>query len=131
LKAEKKLWLDIKKNCTHIRWNNLQFSGVDGIPDLFGYHNTCGFFTVELKVSKGNKIRLSPMQIQFHHLHPDVSWILVRVDDQSLPKLFPGSAVRDLVRLGPCELAALSPDSWPELERLLVRLQPDEELTPP
>jgi len=62
-----------------------------GFPDCLIYHNDVGFFTVELKVIKGNKIKFSPHQIAFHKTHPKNTFILVRTRDQRSMKLVPGS----------------------------------------
>ena len=48
------------------------------LPDVLGYNKHQHFFTVELKVTKGNKIRFSPHQIAFHVQHPKNTFILVK-----------------------------------------------------
>jgi len=47
-----------------------------GCPDLLGYNVYHTFFTVELKVTKGKKLKFSPHQIAFHVKHPDNTFIL-------------------------------------------------------
>ena len=78
MKPEQKLWQYVKKNFTEIKWTRLENLASFGTPDLLGYNNNGHFFTVELKVVKGRKIRLSPHQISFHVRHPNNSFILVR-----------------------------------------------------
>ena len=87
MKPEQKLWQYVKKNFTEIKWTRLENLSAFGTPDLLGYNNSGHFFTVELKVVKGRKIRLSPHQISFHVRHPNNSFILVRSLASSSQKL--------------------------------------------
>ena len=91
-----------------------------GLPDLLGYNTNCHFFTVELKVIKGNRIRFSPHQISFHITHPTNTFILIRALGQRSLKLFQGAAMRELVALGyACDLELAA--SWDlVLEALLA-----------
>ena len=50
---------------------------IPGIPDLLGYNKNQKFFTLELKWTKADKVRLSPFQVAFHKKHPEGSFILV------------------------------------------------------
>ena len=97
---ERKLYQKLKKNITTISWIRLENLSLSGTPDLLGYNNSGHFFTVELKVTKSNKVRLSPHQIAFHVRHPNNSFILVESLDPSTIKLFPGSKVQELVACG-------------------------------
>ena len=96
LKPESKLWQEVKKNLPEITWTRLESWASLGVPDLLGYTDSHGFFTVELKVKSSNKIRLSPHQISFHYTHQTNSFILVKTLDPLSYKLYAGSAVRDL-----------------------------------
>ena len=58
------------------------------------------FFTVELKVTKSNKVRFSPHQIAFHVKHPKNSFILVEHLGQRSVKLFSGSMIHELDACG-------------------------------
>ena len=49
-----------------------------GTPDLLGYNDNYTFFTVELKVARGNKITFSPHQIAYHFKHPKNNFICVK-----------------------------------------------------
>jgi hypothetical protein len=70
-----------------------------------GYNNSGHFFTVELKVTKGNKLRFSPHQIAFHKRHPENTFIMVKALGP-LPKktfsvfLYRGSRISELVACG-------------------------------
>ena len=97
---ERKLYQKIKKNINTISWIRLENSGLHGTPDLLGYNDFGTFFTVELKVTKSNKVTFSPHQIAFHVKHPNNSFILVESLDQRCLKLFPGSKVQELAACG-------------------------------
>ena len=100
LKPERKLYAKIKKFIPEISWIRLENLSLSGTPDLLGYNTSGHFFTIELKVTKGNKIRFSPHQIAFHVKHPKNSFIMVQALDSGAVKLFPGSMVRELVACG-------------------------------
>ena len=74
---ERKLYKKLKSKTPKIIWNRLENLSLLGTPDLLGYNNSGHFFTVELKVTKSNKVKFSPHQIAFHHDHPQNSFILV------------------------------------------------------
>ena len=97
---ERKLYQKVKKNISDISWIRLENSSLHGTPDLLGYNTSGTFFTLELKVTKSNKVRLSPHQISFHHKHPNNSFILVEDQRDRSVKLFPGSKVQELVACG-------------------------------
>ena len=107
MKPEQKLYAKVKKYIPEISWNRLENNSLLGTPDLLGYNNSGHFFTLELKVTKSNKVRLSPHQISFHVKHPKNSFILVEALDQRTVKLFPGSKVQELAACG-LELEACS-----------------------
>ena len=50
MKPESALWQKCKRNLNKITWSRIETVYTPGVPDLLGYHETCGFFTVELKV---------------------------------------------------------------------------------
>ena len=102
---ERKLYQKLKKNIPSISWNRIENLSLLGMPDLLGYNKNNQFFTVELKVVKGNKIRFSPHQIAWHKRHPKNTFILVEaVVSRSVKtfsiSLFRGSMILDLVRSG-------------------------------
>ena len=98
---ERKLYQKLKKNITSISWIRLENLSSSGTPDLLGYNTSGTFFTIELKVTKSNKVRFSPHQIAFHVKHPRNSFILVEALDSRSSKhvqyyLFPGSGIKAL-----------------------------------
>ena len=99
-KPETKFWHELKRITPQIRWTRLENTSVFGTPDLLGYNNSKHFFTVELKVTKGVKIRFSPHQIAFHKLHPKNSFILAKHLASSRVKLYEGFKIDELVACG-------------------------------
>ena len=97
---EAKFYREIKKSIPNISWIRLENLSLSGTPDLLGYNNSGVFFTVELKVTKGNKVRFSPHQIAFHVKHPKNSFILVEHLGQRSVKLFRGSRIEELAACG-------------------------------
>ena len=97
---ERKLYQKLKSKTPKIIWNRLENLSLSGTPDLLGYNNSGTFFTVELKVTKGNKVRFSPHQIAFHVKHPRNSFILVEHLGSGCVKLFPGSGILALEACG-------------------------------
>ena len=97
---ERKLWHELKRNTPQITWTRLENFAGFGTPDLLGYNNSGHFFTVELKITKANKIRFSPHQISFHITHPKNTFILVKALGPCTMKLFPGSLIQELVKEG-------------------------------
>jgi hypothetical protein len=65
-----------------------------------GYNKNHFFFTVELKVTNGNSVRLSPHQISFHVRHPHNTFILVKHLASSCVKLYEGHKVLELAACG-------------------------------
>jgi hypothetical protein len=100
LKPERKLYAKIKKSIPKISWIRLENNSLLGTPDLLGYNTFGHFFTVELKVTKSNKVRLSPHQISFHVKHPQNSFIMVQHLGSGCVKLFPGSGILALEACG-------------------------------
>ena len=100
MKAERKLYEKLKRNCNKISWIRLENLSLSGTPDLLGYNNSGTFFTVELKVTKSNKVRFSPHQIAFHVKHPNNSFILVKTLTPVSVKLYQGKSIRELVACG-------------------------------
>ena len=112
---ERKLYLKLKKNTPGIKWTRLENLSSLGCPDCLGYNNSGNFFTVELKVNKGKKIKFSPHQIAFHVEHPKNSYILIEDQRQRSSKHFPwslyhGSDIEKLVTQG----LGLEPWAWGE-----------------
>ena len=100
MKPEQKLYAKLKKYIPEISWIRLENLSLSGTPDLLGYNTSGHFFTVELKVCKGNKIRFSPHQIAFHIKHPKNSFIMVEALGSGCVKLYEGSKILELDACG-------------------------------
>ena len=97
---ERKLYQKVKKCFTNISLIRLENNSLHGTPDLLAYNNSGHFFTIELKVTKSNKVKFSPHQIAFHVRHPKNSFILVEALGPCTVKLFEGSKIQELVACG-------------------------------
>ena len=102
---ETKLYKKLRKVSKEISWIRIENLSSLGTPDLLGYNASGTFFTVELKVTKGNKVKFSPHQIAFHKTHPNNTFILVdalgpRSSKLSQFFLIPGSRISELVACG-------------------------------
>ena len=100
MKNESKFYNEIKKNIPQISWIRLENSVLLGVADLLAYNVNNTFFTVELKVARGNKVTFSPHQIAFHIRHPKNTFICVKGQGSRSPKLFEGLKVRELLKVG-------------------------------
>ena len=101
--AEAKLYKKLKAFTPQIIWNRIENLSLPGMPDLLGYNTSGTFFTVELKVTKGRKLRFSPHQIAFHVQHPDNTFILVAaLGPRAVNRfqMFRGSRIMELVTSG-------------------------------
>ena len=100
MKPETKFYAQVKKYFKEFSLIRLENLSLPGTPDLLVYNNNCHFFTIELKVTKTNKVRFSPHQIAFHVKHPLNTFILVFDARDRLPKLYEGKDIKDLVAGG-------------------------------
>ena len=113
---ERKLYQDLKKNTCSIIWNRIENLSLLGMPDVLGYNTSGQFFTIELKVARGNKLRFSPHQISWHVAHPKHTFILARTLGPCSLKLISGSSIEDLVSKGHGPWPSLN---WLEICELL------------
>ena len=97
---EAKLYQKLKRDWNQFSFNRLENSSLLGTPDLLVYNNNRHFFTIELKVTKGKKLRFSPHQIAFHYKHPENTFILAEALGPSTVKLFRGSRILELDACG-------------------------------
>ena len=100
MKLESKFYNELKRITPQIRWTRIENTSVSGTPDLLGYNTFGHYFTVELKVSKSNKVNLSPHQIAYHVTHSKNSFILVKSLAACTVKLYEGSRVKELAACG-------------------------------
>ena len=100
VRNESELWRYWKKNTPKINWTKIENTSSLGTPDLLGYNTSGTFFTVELKVTKGNKLRFSPHQFAFHLKHSKNTFILAMHLASSCLKLYEGHQIEELVARG-------------------------------
>ena len=97
---EAKLYQKFKKATPKILWHRIENLAIPGMPDVLGYTEKFFYFTVEFKVTKGNKLKFSPHQIAYHVAHPHNSFILAEHLGSGSLKLYEGSVIRELVTSG-------------------------------
>jgi len=100
---EVKLYKKLKAFTPQIIWNRIENLSLPGMPDLLGYNRSGRFFTVELKVTKGIKLRFSPHQIAWHVQHPNNSFILAEARGPRATnryQMFRGSRIMELDACG-------------------------------
>ena len=100
---EAKLYQKLRKKSFGILWTRLENLSSLGTPDLLGYNANGHFFTVELKVTRGNKLKFSPHQIAFHKTHPKNTFIIAEAlgpRSSKLVHMFRGSRIMELVACG-------------------------------
>ena len=89
-------------------WSEFSFTRIEnisllGTPDLLVCNNNGHFFTLELKVTKGNKLKFSPHQIAWHYKHPDNTFILAEALGPRAAnrfQMFRGSRIMELDACG-------------------------------
>ena len=102
---EAKFYQQIKRNFKSLSLIRIENNSLLGTPDLLVCNTSGNFCTLELKVTKGNKLRFSPHQIAFHKRHPKNTFIMVKALGP-LPKktssvfLFRGSRISELAACG-------------------------------
>ena len=127
MKDEAKMKKKVSKNTPKIKWSRIESWSSYGIPDLLGYHDSCGFFMCELKMENKKKIAFSPHQILFHQVHQKRNFILLGLScgaprgprKANEFKLYSSSSILGLLtdhRETPC----LALDDWDHIERLLI-----------
>ncbi len=100
---ERKLYKKLKESTPQIIWNRIENLSLPGMPDLLGYNTSGTFFTVELKVTKGRKLKFSPHQIAWHVQHPKNSFILAEARGPRTAnrfQMFRGSRIMELDACG-------------------------------
>ena len=100
---EAKLYQKLRKKSPDISWTRVENLSSLGTPDLLGYTTSGTFFTLELKVTKRNKIRFSPHQIAFHKSHPTNTFIIAEARgprSSKLIQMYRGSRIMELDACG-------------------------------
>ena len=97
---EAKLYKKLKRKLPQFSWIRLENNSLLGTPDILVSNARGHFFTVELKVTKSNKVRFSPHQIAFHVKHPNNTFICIEHLGSGTVKLFRGSQILELEACG-------------------------------
>ena len=97
---EAKLYQKVKRANPKILWHRIENIAIPGMPDVLGYTENFFYFTVEFKVTRGNKLKFSPHQIAYHVAHPHNSFILAEHLGSGTIKLYEGSVIRELDACG-------------------------------
>jgi len=119
VKPETKFWQKVKKNTSKIQWTRLESWASFGVPDLLGYHDSCGFFMVELKIARAPKISFSPHQKLFAMTRTKRNFILIEDTSSRSTKLYESKAIHGLLtdhRETPCA----AQDDWDHIQRVLI-----------
>ena len=125
-KPESKLWHQLRTNLSDVHWTRIESWASQGVPDCNGCY--CGKeFWVELKVSRSNRISLSPFQISWHLARNRVdgdTFILISDPGRRVLELYEGSKVRELRDIGRRVTPLLklsSPYDWSKLLASLIK----------
>ena len=100
---ERKLYQKVKKHFKDFSLIRLENNSLLGTPDLLGYNNSGHFFTIELKVTQGKKLKFSPHQISFHVRHPHNTFIIAEAlgpRSEKLIHMYSGSRIMELEACG-------------------------------
>ena len=102
---EAKFYQQIKRNFKSFSLIRIENNSLLGTPDVLVCNTSGNFCTLEIKVTKGNKIRFSPHQIAFHKRHPKNTFIIVKALGPLPPKTSPismyhGSRITELAACG-------------------------------
>ena len=130
-KPETKFWKRIKNKFNKITLTRIEAVTPLGLPDInavFKIKNgKSGEFWIELKVTRGNSIGLTPNQISWHFNHNKnggVSFIMATPLGQRDISIYSGARALNLAKSGlsldPCALF-LDPCDFQELESWLLR----------
>ena len=88
------------------KWKSISFIRIEnrallGTPDCLCQNSNGTFFTLELKVTKGNPVPLSPHQCAFHMKHKKNTFVLVAcAPELGTCRLYSGSRILELVASG-------------------------------
>ncbi len=126
-KPESKLWHQLRSNLPDVHWTRLESWASQGVPDCNGCFRGKEFW-IELKVSRSNRISLSPFQISWHMARYRAggdTFILISDPDRRLLDLYEGSKVlvlRDEGRRVTPSLRLSPPYDWTKLLGSLTQI---------
>ena len=100
---EAKLYKKLVKEWSDFSFTRIENISLLGTPDLLVCNNNGHFFTIELKVTKGNKLKFSPHQIAWHYKHPNNTFIIAEALGPRAAnrfQMFRGSRIMELDACG-------------------------------
>ena len=100
---ERKLYQKVKKTFSDFSLIRLENNSLLGTPDILASNSHGHFFTIELKVTQGKKLKFSPHQISFHVKHPHNTFIIAEaLGPRSLNRfhMYRGSRIMELDACG-------------------------------
>jgi hypothetical protein len=100
---EAKLYKKLVKEWSEFSFTRIENISLLGTPDLLVCNTNGHFFTVELKVTKGIKLKFSPHQIAWHYKHPDNTFIIAEAlgpRSTNRFQMFRGSRIMELDACG-------------------------------
>ena len=101
---ERKLYQKVKKTFYSFSLNRLENTSLHGTPDILACNSSGHFFTIELKVTQGKKLKFSPHQISFHVRHPHNTFIIAEALGPSTSKLIYMYSGTQIMELDACGL---------------------------
>ena len=125
-KPESRLWHQLRTSLPDVHWTRIESWASQGVPDCNGCYRGKEFW-VELKVSRSNRISLSPFQISWHLARNRVdgdTFILISDPGRRVLELYEGSKVRELRDIGRRVTPLLklsSPYDWSKLLASLIK----------
>mgnify|MGYP003665720855 FL=1 len=100
---EAKLYQKIRRSWSDFSLTRLENLSSLGTPDVLASNSHGHFFTIELKVTKGNKLKFSRHQLAFHLKHPHNTFIIAEaLGPRSLNRfhMYRGSRILELDACG-------------------------------
>tara|TARA_R100001132_G_C3212097_1_gene54561 strand:- start:124 stop:519 length:396 start_codon:yes stop_codon:yes gene_type:complete len=125
-KHESKFGYEVRFNLPGIVFYRIENLSVPGLPDMLCAHPNRGFFTLELKVTKGKKVDFSPHQIAFHKTCPGPTFILVKALGQRALILYQGIKIQEILDKGldasPLVQGPMDAFTWSKIHDLLIKV---------
>jgi penicillin-binding protein-related factor A (putative recombinase) len=129
-KPESLFWQQVKKNLKAFSFIRLESWVNHGIPDVLGTTQEGIYFTIELKVTKSNKVSFSPHQIAYHEARKNSpAFVMVKRALDSSPRkpqlyIYSSDQVRELSEKGlkTPPLSLSDPIHWPFVQEHLAFL---------
>ena len=100
---EAKLYKKLVKEWTEFSFTRIENISLLGTPDLLVCNSNAHFFTIELKVTKGHKLKFSPHQISLHIKHTHNTFIIAEaLGPRAVNRfqMYRGSRIMELVACG-------------------------------